>query len=274
MIPSRRAITVTAALGLIAGAAALAPLPSGLRLVLVAPLALALSGYALTAALFPGRSLDLAARWLLAGTLSIAVTIIAGLSLNTAGIRLETLPWALTLSGLTLVACAVAERRRPAPDAEPVARVRQPGRRRGVAPALMGAFALGILVVSMVLVRVPLSSSVAQGYTSLWLVPDANDPSRLALGVESHEASTTDYRLTLVVEGRRTVDRSLALMPGERVEVDYLVPFTRTGATIQARLYTDDAPGRVYRSVRMTVPRADINGGTPSPEGPLDEKRT
>jgi hypothetical protein len=55
------------------------------RFALAAPISLVLPGYAIAAALFPGRSLEAVERWLLSGSLSVASTMLVGVGLHAAG---------------------------------------------------------------------------------------------------------------------------------------------------------------------------------------------
>src|SRR5438067_5670942 len=106
-------IFVVAAITLVATVLALLVPPDIVFIrILTLPLVLVLPGYALTSALFPGRSLGVPERLVFSLSLSLAIAILGGLALNLTPWGLGTDSWAVLVASITLVACAVALIRR------------------------------------------------------------------------------------------------------------------------------------------------------------------
>ena len=80
--------------------------------ILTLPLVLVLPGYALTTAIFPKRELGGPEHFIFSLGLSIVIVILSGLILNFIPFGLHVSSWAITLSAITLAACAVALVRR------------------------------------------------------------------------------------------------------------------------------------------------------------------
>ena len=107
-----RGLWIAAALGAACALLLVVPgIPQLLSALGAAALVLALPGYAVTRALFPGRTLDAAEQAAMTVGLSISLAIVAGLILNVLPWGLTESTWGWLLGGLTLAACGVAWQR-------------------------------------------------------------------------------------------------------------------------------------------------------------------
>jgi uncharacterized membrane protein len=223
----------------------------GLLPLLTLPLALFLPGYAVVAAAFPERPLRSVEHLLYAGGVSLALTVIGGLGLNLTpwGLRAES--WAVLLGGVTLVAAAVAARRRPA-SAPSGARLERLGI-KGASYLLLAAIMIGsaVLVADFGADAAPRSA-----FTQLWLLPTEGSGSAVQLGVRSAEQAQVDYRLELW-SGERAIGAwpTLALAPDQSWEVTVELPADLAGQPIEALLYRQDAPHTVYRRAFLQTGR-------------------
>ncbi len=221
-----------------------------LRILCAILLVLVLPGYALAAALFPGRFLDIPQRVLFSLGLSLSLAVLIGLILYLLNQPLQLNTWSLALALVTLVAAVVAAWRRrsgiPAMSRQETFRFR-PNLREGV---LLG-LALFVAGAALQLARVPTPDPEVSGYTLLWIVPAQDQPNQLRLGVDSKEFDTTHYNVQLFDNGRLLEQwPNLALESGGSWQTTIEMSATSTITdTIEARLYRSDAPEQVYRHV-------------------------
>src|SRR5512139_3161335 len=110
--PSSDLLAVMIIAALSAALALVLPADSIVRLMCALPLVLFLPGYAITAALFPPRSLGVPERLLFSLGLSVIATALTGLALNVTPWGLQTSTWAIALAAIVWLACAIAWRRR------------------------------------------------------------------------------------------------------------------------------------------------------------------
>ena len=112
-------LTAVAGLALAGLALALIPVPGPVRTAAVLPLLLILPGYALAAALFRPGEISRELRMVLSVALSVGVTALGGLLVQLV-VRLDRPVWAALLTGVTLLAIAIALDRRDgmSPDSE------------------------------------------------------------------------------------------------------------------------------------------------------------
>lgn len=243
--PARRGSDI----GLVAGLALLAALielavPESIAIVrapAAIAIALVLPGYAMAAALFPPLALGAAERFVISVGLSIAATILTGVALYAAGVRLTLGPWTGLLTVLTLAAAGLAVRRRH-------------GRRLRVAGLRLGPAEIGALCASVVLLGAagalgltPLSApSHTQGYAALWTLPAGRGSAQV--GVISGELRATTFVVDVHANGA-VVSRlgPFRLQPGAR--------WTRTVA-----LGTGAATAYLYAaaSPRVAIGRVDL----------------
>ncbi len=222
-----------------------------LRVISALPLVLILPGYALTAAFFPARSLDIPEYVLFSLGLSLAVTAVAGLALHMLGLSLQANTWAITLTAITVVACLIGMWRRRRPVAATPARVPV---RPGLREALFFGLAIVVIGAALYLTRLPTPPTNVSGYTQLWLIPASDgNPSSLRVGVDSKEFATTSYRLQVTVNGRVVNEwPDLQLAPGGSWQFPIELQANQPAFTlVEAALYRLDDPTTVYRQVRL-----------------------
>ena len=235
--------------------AIMAPASSVVRAAFALPLVLILPGYAITAALFPPRSLDTAERCLFSIGLSLAVAALLGLALHWTPWGLQASTWVIALSGTVLGASTIAWMRRRQDHAlatSPVHMRLDVSLRQGL---LLG---LAVLVTgaAIKLAQMPSPPDGVSGYTLLWMIPvDGETADHLRLGVNSMEFDTIAYRLQLIVDGQVMYEwPELRLAPGEswettgKLQRDQVRP-----GSVEAHLYRLDDPKTVYRHVKFQL---------------------
>jgi len=250
--PSNDLLAVMVGAGLCAVLALVLPVNSIVRLICALPLVLFLPGYAITAALFPPRSLGNPERLLFCLALSVSVTALTGLALNLTPWGLQTSTWAIALAAIVLLACTIAWRRRQATaiNATPIDMKFKLRFRDGL---LLG---LAILVTGAAigLTRLPVAPDGVAGYTSLWMIPaEPSNSNALRLGLNSAEFTDTRYRLQVSV-GDQVVQAwpELSLKPGEIWETTIGLQSNQVvSGTIVADLYKLDNPTTIYRHVKL-----------------------
>jgi hypothetical protein len=228
------------------------PANSLIRLIGALPLVLFLPGYAISATLFPPRSLGIPERLLFSLGLSVSVTALAGLALNWTPWGLQTNTWAITLAAIVVVASAIAWRRRQT-VASTVAHV-DPKFKPRLRDGLLLGLAFLVMGAAIGLTRLPVTPKDVAGYTTLWMIPaDTGSSTDFQLGLTSAEFTETRYRLQVSVSDRVVQDwPELTLKPGEAWETtlglqnDQLV-----SGPIAAELYRLDDPTTVYRHVLL-----------------------
>jgi hypothetical protein len=228
------------------------PANSIIRLIGALPLVLFLPGYAITAALFPPRSLGIPERLLFSLGLSVSVTALAGLALNLTPWGMQTSTWAIAVAGIVVSASAIAWRRRrdAAITSAPVDLKFKPRFRDGL---LLG---LAVLVTGAAigLTRLPVAPNDVAGYTTLWMIPAATGSSTdFRLGLTSAEFTETRYRLQVSAGDRVVQDwPELSLKPGEAWETTIGLQNDQVvSGPITAELYRLDNPTTVYRHVLL-----------------------
>jgi uncharacterized membrane protein len=218
-LPLKAAIALALA-GLVA---ALTPLDAWIRVVLLAPLVLAVCGYAILAALLPDEELSPGEQLVYAVALSLAATTSGGIVVQLV-LDLDRTAWAVLIAAGTIAAAVVALLRRGRTRSDQLnageprlgPRLSLPGLLPGVAVVA----AIGIAVVA-----VAISSAGAKrerdGYefTALWVQPAerATGPgAAVAIGVGNHQGGTARYRLVVKQGATTIVKRRLVLPNGGR----------------------------------------------------------
>jgi Protein of unknown function (DUF1616) len=260
-VSGNRDLTAVAGAAVLLAVAALAIPIEWLSLLLLAPLAFGLTGYAIVAACFVQRPPAWPQRAALSIAISLAVLALLSLPLNYLG-GLTPVTWALGLVLVTLVACGIAVASRPLARPRP----RKPLRLPEVGP-LSAALALGGLlatVAAVVLAFTPLSASHAEGFTALWIRPfDSNAGVGVRVGVGSEEKEETSYRLEVHFAGSGApIERGVELEPGETSVVRVLAapqPTAGQPRFVSATLFLAGQPDRAYRHVYGWV-RAGSSG--------------
>ena len=249
--PSSDLLAVMVIAGLSAVLALVLPADSIVRLICALPLVLFLPGYAITAALFPPRSLGVPERLLFSLGLSVIVTALAGLALNLTPWGLQTSTWAIALAAIVVAGRRhrLARRRQDAAiTAVPVDMKFKLRFRDGL---LLG---LAVLVTGTAigLTRLPVAPNGVAGYTSLWMIPaNPGNSNDFRLGLNSAEFAETRYRLQVSV-GDQVVQAwpELSLKPGEAWETTIGLQSNQVvSGTIVADLYQTGRSRR--RSIAM-----------------------
>jgi hypothetical protein len=227
------------------------PTDSILRLICALPLVLFLPGYAITAALFPPRSLGVLERLLFSLGLSVSVTALTGLALNLTPWGLQASTWAIALAAIVLLASVIAWRRRQntAIAAAPIDTQFQLRFRDG----LFLGLAILVTGAAIGLTRLPVAPNGVAGYTSLWIIPANPGTNDIRLGLNSSELAATRYRLQ-VSAGDQVVQAwpELSLKPGGTWETTIGLQSNQVvSGTIVADLYKLDDPTTVYRHVKL-----------------------
>jgi len=226
----------------------LAPDIITLRVVLGLLLVLVLPGYALTAALLPGLTLEVPQRILLSIGLSLIVAILSGLILNGLEWRLQTSSWTAILVGVTISACAAAWIRRRGYLAGPLRFHFNLHARDALLLGVAGV----ITLVAVGLALTPMPARDIEGYTMLWIQPEGKGTqNEVRLGITSHELTSKRYRLQVKVGDQIVQDwPAISLMPGKEWSTTILIPVnSSSNGAVEAALYLLDKPDIVYRRV-------------------------
>lgn len=251
------AVTVVASLALLV--ALLGIQSVALRAALALPLILFLPGYALAAALFPGRAGARSEQVLLSLGLSLALAALGGLLLNLLPAGLQGATWAAMLWAVTMLAsgAALARRRQVAVAGSALPKVNLAWRQ-----ALILAVGIALVAGALGLARLPVPGSGTQGYTTLWFAPAGSDqPGVVRIGVSSLELQQVTYRLELRL-GERVVNvwPETVLAPGDsweqRVDISGVLTVDEP---LTALLYRQDNPDTIYRYVTFWPDQASEN---------------
>jgi hypothetical protein len=239
----------------IAGALLATVLPWELaRLVVAAPLALFLPGYAIAAAAFGSQRLAAPQISMLSIGCSVAVLTLGALPLHFLPGGVQTVSWALLLLAVVIVGCRIGAVRRG--DEEPRA-IGIPMPRPHPLGVACGVLGLAAATAALVLANTSLSAESASGYTALWMLPTREAPRNgVKVGVVSNEQDKRLYVLELKVENRRPrVVARFALGPGEERTFRPETPPRRTRpVAVTAILLHRNRPQRIYRKVRTWLP--------------------
>ncbi len=159
------------------------PLPGPLKVAGGLLLELFCPGYALLAALLPGRSTRWPERALLSAGLSLAIAIVGAIAFNWLPQGLNLQLWSGLFLGVTLIASVVALYRRSTYSEFVPAQPTRPGL-KAQQLALLSAAGL-VTIAAVVLVRAPRPASGVLGYTLLWMTPDPASNRHVDLGIQS-----------------------------------------------------------------------------------------
>lgn len=264
-------------------------------------LALALPGYALSAAAFRMRSVRSAERAALTLGISLSVAVLGGLVLDALPGGLETQTWLFLLGGVTVGASVVALWRRtrhayatrilePRPMALPspetlqkappfglnretaayIARILQKKLRRApYRPILIGGLAFAVFLTGIVIaVNGAVAQQTATAVTQLWMLPDTKAPTTLHLGIHTAAATPTEYRLALSINGVAYSSwNPIFLNATDTWEVSVTMPTPAPGDVeqVEADLYRADHPTTILRHVSVVLNGAAAPTPTVSP---------
>lgn len=253
-----RGLLLAAALAVAAAVVLLLPLPAWLQFVFLAPLALVLPGYALSYALFPPGTLPIAERCVYVFVLSLSVAAMGGVVLQLV-FGLDQALWALLEVTVTLVAVAVALRRRALlPIQKPGAdRLSAGARRQGARYGLLAALGFALAAALAVFAVASASDGVReqqarQVFASLWAVPlggEVGEPVPVRVGVWNHGARSS-YRLR--VTGGEQILEQIPVRLGARQKWEQTLTPPPDAATgdLELTLFRGVKP---YRSVVLNI---------------------
>ena len=243
----------------------------GLFLVLFFP------GYALIAALFPKKDdLDSIERLALSFGLSIAITPLIGLVLNYTpyGIRLD--PILISLTGVTIILCAVAFLRRRRLPEDNRFLVDFSGFFKGVRESFQGESKTGkilsvILVLSIVLAicttaYIIIKPKEGESFTEFYILgPNGkasdyptnltqNQQGNVIIGIVNHENTNTSYHLVVTFNGTVQMEQTLTLKDGQKIEIPYNFTAGEPGESkMEFLLYKLPDNNNIYRSLHLWI---------------------
>lgn len=245
-----RAVAVLAILGALV---ALISLPVWAQAVLLGPLALALPGYAIAAALFPPGAVQRGDRFVYAFVFSVSAAVLGMLVLQLV-IDVHRTAWVCLLLAITLASAAIAWRRRrglPIPAARPAAR--PPGGAVWILACLAAVgLAFGAIALASEGVR---KQQAQQAFASLWAVPTGGPKSDkpVRVGVFNH-GGPASFRLEVKIE-----DEPVASIPvrlGDRQEWRQTLPPPVTSSSPSLNVALVSRSER-YRTVELNIQKED-----------------
>ncbi len=236
--------------------AALAIPLSALSVLFAVPLALFAPGYGITAATFARRSLGAAQIALLSVALSLITLVLGAFLLNYVPGGLGALSWALLLLIVVFGSCRFAALARKAP--KPRRELLRIALGRREAALILAGVLLAALAVGLAMRTLPAKN--ADGYTELWVSPDALSQ-RAEIGVGSEEQHAASYLLQVRLgAGGQPLVRRFTLRPGETRRLGFKAPPAPSSAplAVSARLFLSARPARVYRRVSAWIPAPPV----------------
>jgi uncharacterized membrane protein len=245
-------LLATIALALVGLLAALIPLDAWLRVLLLSPLVLVASGYAILAALLPDRELPGGERVVYSVGLSIAATALGGIVVQLA-VELERTVWAVLLAVLTVAAALFALRRRARDGAEPQAAAGRTGPHLALPGVLSTLAVTGAVAIAIAAVAISSAGAKrerdAYEFTALWaqaVEPASGTGEAVAIGVDNHQGAPSRYRLVARQGGTTIAKRKLALPDAGRFRLRLQVASISPADPVAVSLHRD---GAVYRRV-------------------------
>ncbi|HEX6556523.1 MAG TPA: DUF1616 domain-containing protein [Ktedonobacteraceae bacterium] len=245
--------------------------PLIIGVILAVPLIFVLPGYTLTQALLcrqsPAPSSSLILRpslkigqpisavdhIILSLGLSMTIDVIIGFMLNVFPIGLGSLSWTLSLGLVITVFTLIAAylRRRNQVKIERIPRLR-------ITIYNCVLIGLAIVVAAVAIWFSAIRPSATQAdFTQLWMLPSNQSTNSCAvrIGVQSFEATSVTYRVTLAVNGAQVNTwPSVVLAPHEEWNQLVSIPLISTSSVyVEARLYKLGRPESVYRDVHLIL---------------------
>jgi uncharacterized membrane protein len=244
------------------------------RAVLAVPFVLLVPGYALRAALLPGRAFGAVTDLAVSLGFSLAVVIVSGVGLNWTPWGLQSRSWTVLLAAITAGAAAVALVRHRVRwyDQQDGARAEgwhasEPVLRwvRALIDVRVGlplVLAVVIVAGALALARTGAALPVGAGLTQLWVVPaQSGSIQAVRLGVTSTEPGGMTYRLEVRAGGQPIGNwPSIALDSAGTWQTTVTLPVrpdegpdaaAAMADAVEAVLYRADAPDVPYRHVSV-----------------------
>lgn len=221
------------------------------RVVFALPLALFLTGYAVSSAALAPRELTPGTMLPLSLGLSLAVLALGSVVLNFTPGGIQGLPWSILLLAIVLVGCAVASARRGYAVDSVTIHLRLPN----FAASLLIAGAVLAGVVALIVAHTTVKADGAFGYGELWMIPAKQTPAMARVGVKSQLQHDATFRLVLKFGDRRQPEvRSFGLEPGQSRSFHFAHVPRGELVPVRARLFLAGRPHIVYRMVSGWLP--------------------
>lgn len=253
-------------------------------------MALFLPGYALVAALFPGKD-DISGteRFVYSIGLSVALVPFIGYGLLYTTWGMNVGPLMVSISALILIMCAVAFiRRYRLPEGNAFSFsfssvYRSPvnflsGKRSRLESALRVFMLISVLISALTVAYVIVNPKPGVGFTEFYILgPDGfsrgyptslniSDSGTVIVGVANHEERAVDYRLEVLLDGKplplQPEEESIRLENDERWErnVSFTPDTSGTGMKLQFLLYKDADFSEPYRELYLWMNVQDRTG--------------
>ncbi|MCE8424428.1 MAG: DUF1616 domain-containing protein [Candidatus Methanoperedens sp.] len=249
---------------------------SPIRIILGIPMVLFLPGYALIAALFPGKKdLDGIERLALSFGLSIAVVPLIGLGLNFTSFGIRLVPILVSLSVFTLVMCQIADFRRSKLSEDE--RFEVPflymysslkneifNSKKGVDKILTIILIISILASIITLIYVIAMPKQDEKFTEFYILGDngkaqgyptrmeAENNSSVIVGIKNHEYMLTNYTLDISLENSSLKKMQVQLMYNSTWEERVFFTPGKTGDNLKLEF-------QLYKDENFTVPYRDLH---------------
>ena len=127
----------------------------------------------------------------------------------------------------------------------------------GVRSGIVFAFALTIVILSLLYATQGVAEQPRPGFTQLWMLPLSNTTQNCAVnvGIRSFENGPATYHAVMTINGVQIMSWSaLALAPNQVWERSIAITPTKTkNMLVKVILYMNDKPTVVYRAVHMTL---------------------
>lgn len=127
----------------------------------------------------------------------------------------------------------------------------------GVRSGIVFAFALTIVILSLLYATQGVAEQPRPGFTQLWMLPPGDTAQNCAVnvGIRSFENGPATYHAVMTINSVQTMSwPALALAPNQVWERSIAVTSTHTkNMLVKVILYKNDKPTVVYREVHMTL---------------------
>jgi hypothetical protein len=220
------------------------------KVIALTPMVLFLPGYALAAAMFPPGSIPRTERFVYIVSLSVGTAALGGLLWQLV-LDLDRTAWAVLLTLVTLVGCAVAWRGR-AGSTSPKRAISMPRLPR-VGPltalALLAALALVVAAVNIAIDGIERQRGTSH-FSSLWMVPRSEEAGSIEVGVWNHMGNPHQFLLSVERRGEPLRTWSRRLGPDQRLQRVLSAAELPGRGVLVVTLYRD---GKLYRRTKLVT---------------------